>query len=178
MRVFYAVNFSEETSINLKGLQNSLREFVRHGRWAEVENLHMTLHFVGEIDPAELPLFKEALEKAAAAVQPLSVRFTSYGSFRQGKQDLIYVKTKNSGDMLQTAADKLKEQLQRGDMKPFVPHITLVRRAETDYRTLKILKKQRFDLPPVEIKSIELMESRKIDSKLTYIPLHSAKLGS
>ncbi len=141
-----------------------------------MDNLHLTLHFVGEAEPDELPIFRKALETAAKAVDPFSIRFTSYGSFRQGKQDLIYIKTKNTADSLETVSDILKEQLKRGDMKSFTPHITLVRRAEMNYSTLKLLKKQRFNLPPFTVNSLELMESRKIDGKLKYIPLHSVSL--
>ena len=176
MRVFYAVNFDDKTASLLRKLQGDLREHVRHGRWATIDNLHLTLHFVGEIEPEELPVFKQALETAARAVQPFTVRFTSYGSFRQGKQDLIYVKTKNTGGSMETLSEVLKEQLKRGDMKSFTPHVTLIRRADLDYGTLKLLKKQRFELPPVNIKSIELMESIKKDGKLTYLPLHSVSL--
>ncbi|MDC7226370.1 MAG: RNA 2',3'-cyclic phosphodiesterase [Spirochaetales bacterium] len=176
MRIFYAVNFDDKTSEMLQKLQNDLREKVIRGRWAALENLHLTLHFVGEIESDELPIFKEALEKAAAAVQRFSIRFTSYGSFRQGKQDLIYIKTKNTGDVMKIMSDILKKELQRGDMKSFTPHVTLVRRGEINYSTLKVLKKQRFELPAVEIKSVELMESRKINGRLTYTTLHSVSL--
>ena len=176
MKIFYAVNFDKETATQLQKLQDDLKEHVRAGRWATNENLHLTLHFIGEIDKNELPVYKKALEQTAEAAEPFSLRFTSYGSFRQGTQDLLYVKTKNTGDMLQMMAGMLKNQLKTGDMDPFKPHITLVRRTEMSHETLKVLKKIRFNLPPLEITSIELMESRKIDGKLTYIPLHSAKL--
>ena len=177
MRIFYAVNFDSATASMLQKIQDDLREHVRRGRWATLENLHLTLHFVGESSNEDLPELKAALETAAAAVNPFNIRFTSYGSFRQGKQDLVYAKTKNTGDSLQIISDILKEQLQRGDMKSFTPHVTLVRRAELNYGTLKVLKKQRFDFPLIEVKSIELMESRKTDGKLSYHTLHSAKLG-
>lgn len=176
MRIFYAVNFDNETSENLLKLQEDLKGHVRSGRWARDENLHMTLHFIGEIDKEELHIYKNALDEAAAAAEPFSVRFTSYGSFRQGTQDLIYVKTKNTGDMLQIISGFLKNSLKTGDTKPLKPHITLVRRAEMNHTTLKVLKKMRFNIPPSEIKSIELMESRNVDGELTYTPLYSVKL--
>ncbi|MDC7126556.1 MAG: RNA 2',3'-cyclic phosphodiesterase [Spirochaetales bacterium] len=176
MRLFYAVNFAPELRDTLQSLQDELRINVHHGRWADLENLHITLHFVGEAEESELSMFKEALDIAAEGIKPFNIRFTSYGSFRQGKQDLIYIKTKNSGDSLSLLADGLKNKLKRGDMKSFVPHITMVRRAEIKYQTLKLLKKQRFDLPPVMVKTVELMESKKINGKLSYIPIYSLKL--
>ena len=176
MRVFYAVNFDDGTTAELKKLQDELKTHVRRGRWASLDNLHLTLHFVGDAEEEELPLLKEVLEAAAASIAPLRLRFTSFGSFRQGSEDLIYIKVKNTADMLETAAAVIKDRLGRGDMKQFTPHITLVRRAEMNYRTLKVLKKKRFNLPPVGISSIELMESRKEAGRLIYTPLYSVEL--
>ncbi|MBI9108022.1 MAG: RNA 2',3'-cyclic phosphodiesterase [Spirochaetales bacterium] len=177
MKIFYAVNFDKETSSGLLKLQENLKEHVRAGRWSQDENLHLTLYFIGEINEKDLPIYKKALDQAAETVEPFTIRFTSYGSFRQGVQDLLYVKIKNTGDSLQILSGILKSQLKTGDTEPLKPHITLVRRAEMNHQTLKVLKKMRFDLPPVQIESIELMESRKVEGKLSYIPLHSVKLN-
>ena len=176
MKIFYAVNFDDETMRNLKKLQDNLREKVYRGRWAPPENFHITMHFVGEIEDKELPHFKQALEESVAGMQTFSLRFTSYGSFRRGQQDLIYLKAKYSGDAMLHISEELRRRAGRGDDKPLKPHITLVRRAEMNHKTLKVLKKMRFEIPSVEVKSIELMESRKTESGITYIPLHSVKL--
>jgi 2'-5' RNA ligase len=176
MKIFYAVNFDKETSETLLKLQEDLKGHVRAGRWSRDENLHMTLHFIGEIDESELPTYKKALEETAEAAEPFTMRFTSYGSFRQGTQDLVYVKTKNTGDMLHIISGIIKNLLKIDDTELFKPHITLVRRAEMNHSTLKVLKKKRFSFPPSKITTIELMESRKVDGNLSYIPLHSAKL--
>jgi 2'-5' RNA ligase len=137
----------------------------------------MTIHFVGEIEKTDLPGFKAALDEAAAGIPPFDIRFTSFGSFRQGRQDLIYVKTKHTGDYLQIMAYALKNSLKCGDTKALKPHITMVRRAEMKHSTLKVIKKQRLNLPPVKIKSIELMESVKREGRLVYVPLYSCSLG-
>lgn len=176
MKIFYAVNFDEQTMLNLKTLQDDLRPQVYRGRWAEPENFHITMHFVGEINERELPFFKKALEDSVKGMTPFNLRFTSYGSFRRNLQDLIYVKAKYSGDSMLYIAEALRQNAGRGDDKAMTPHITIVRRAEMNHKTLKVLKKKRFDLPPFEVLSIELMESRKIDGRLTYIPLYSVKL--
>ena len=176
MRIFYAINFNETTMDELKKLQDDLREHVRVGRWAPAENFHITLHFIGEIRESELPFFREVLDRAAGGIEPFSIRFTSFGSFRRGQQDLIYLKAKYSGDSMSLISDNLKKYSGRGDFKPIKPHITLVRRAEMNHSTLKVLKKRRFELPPVQIDSVELMESRKSGEGIHYYPLHSVKL--
>lgn len=176
MKIFYAINFNEQTMQNLKQLQDDLRPQVYRGRWAPPENFHITLHFVGEIVEAELPKFKKVLEDSVKDMEAFTLRFTSYGSFRRGLQDLIYVKLKHSGDTMLYIAEDLRQNAGRGDDTPLKPHITLVRRAEMNHKTLKVVKKKRFALPSVEVNSIELMESRKIDGELTYMTLHSVKL--
>lgn len=177
LRLFYAINFDEKTMQDLKKLQDDLRPQVYRGRWAPPENFHITMHFVGEVEDDELPFFKSALEKSVEGMEEFPLRFTSYGSFRRNLQDLIYVKAKYSGDSMLYISEALRRNAGRGDDKPLKPHITLVRRAEMNHKTLKVLKKMRFSLPPVAVKSVELMESRKVDGTLTYLPLHSIKLG-
>ncbi|HAK46004.1 MAG TPA: RNA 2',3'-cyclic phosphodiesterase [Spirochaeta sp.] len=176
MKIFYAINFDETTMLNLKKVQDDLRDKVYRGRWTEPENFHITMHFVGEIEDKELPFFKQALDKSVEGMDAFNLRFTSYGSFRRGLQDLIYVKAKYSGDSMLHISESLRRNAGRGDDIPLKPHITLVRRAEMNHKTLKVVKKQRFNLPPIEIKSIELMESRKIEGKITYFPLYSVSL--
>ena len=176
MKLFYAVNFDETTMQNLKQLQEDLRPQVYRGRWAPPENFHITMHFVGEVEESELPYFKKALEDSVKEMPPFNLRFTSYGSFRRGLQDLIYVKAKYTGDSMLLISEALRSNAGRGDDTPLKPHITLVRRAEMNHNTLKVLKKKRFELPAIEVNSIELMESRKIDGVLTYISLYSVDL--
>lgn len=176
MKIFYAINFDKQTMQNLKELQDDLRPQVYRGRWAPPENFHITMHFVGEIKDAELEFFKKALDESVKDMESFNLRFTSYGSFRRGLQDLIYVKAKYSGDSILFISEALRQNAGRGDDAPLKPHITLIRRAEMNHKTLKVLKKKRFDLPPIEVKSIELMESKKIEGALTYIPLYSVKL--
>ncbi len=176
MRIFYAVNFDEKTMQELKKLQDGLRPQVYRGRWAPPENFHITMHFIGEIEDNELPFFKTALDKSMEKMEQFTLRFTSYGSFRRNLQDLIYVKAKYSGDSMLLISEALRRNAGRGDDTPLKPHITLCRRAEMNHKTLKVLKKMRFSIPPVTVKSVELMESRKIDGVLTYAPIHSVKL--
>ena len=176
MKIFYAVNFDEQTMLALKKLQDELRPQVYRGRWAPPENFHLTMHFVGEIQENELPHFKKALDDSVKGMEAFNLRFTSYGSFRRGLQDLIYIKVKYSGDSMLLISEELRKNAGRGDDTEMTPHITLVRRAEMNHNTLKVLKKKRFELPAVEISSVELMESRKINGELTYIQLHTAAL--
>lgn len=171
MRLFFAVKPGSSINSQLADLQSSLREHRTRGKYTDLENLHITLHFIGEAEPEQIPEFRAILEKASLIFSVFSVRLSSFGSFRQGKQDLIYAKVKSSRDSLTEISEFIRKNCSVGDFKPMKPHITLVRRGEISYRTLKILKKTRFDLPSEEITSLYLMESRKIDGKLRYLPV-------
>ncbi len=178
MRLFFAVNPGPVIGIQLADLQNSLREHRAQGKYTDIENLHLTLHFIGEAEPGQIPEFKAVLEKAALIFPSFSIRLSSFGSFRQGKEDLIYVKVKSGRDSLTSISDFIRKNCSVGDFKPMKPHITLIRRCRISYSTLKILKKTRFDLPSENITSLYLMESRKVDGKLNYIPIAEVPLKS
>ncbi len=176
MRLFFAVNPGPVINRQLTELQNSLREHHAQGKYTDIVNLHITLHFIGEANPEQIPEFKAVLEKAALLFPAFTIRLSSFGSFRQGKEDLIYAKVKSSRDSLTSISDFIRKNCAVGDFKPMKPHITLIRRCRISYSTLKILKKTRFDLPSENITSLYLMESRKVDGKLKYIPVAEVPL--
>ena len=175
MRLFYAVRFSKDEEKYLIEIQEGLKKTIKSGRWVDIKNCHLTLHFLGDIERRELPFFKEALDSSIRGIKPFNVRFSSLGSFRQKDNYLIYVKTKNTSRSLEEIAKGLKKT-GRGDLKTFVPHITMVRRAVINFSTLKLLKKKRFKFDPIYIDCIHLVESKKIDGKIVYTSVYSSKL--
>lgn len=55
MRTFIAIPLSSEARAQLEELQTRLRSFRADVRWTAVSSIHLTLKFLGEIDPAALP---------------------------------------------------------------------------------------------------------------------------
>lgn len=124
MRCFVAIDMPEELRARLVRLQDELRRAEADVRWVRPETMHLTLRFLGEIDPPSVSRLGEALAAVAAARAPLPLRIEGAGLF----PTVVWVGCR--GDLAPLAA--AVEALARDaglppDAKPFVPHVTIGR---------------------------------------------------
>lgn len=100
-------------------------------RWVPAENRHLTLVFLGRLEPARLASLGEALGPLCAAGRPLSLAFSGGGVFPQGKRaKVVWVGLRPSPRLsrLQSkAADACANLGFRIDRRAFVPHLTVAR---------------------------------------------------
>ena len=125
MRLFIAVNLSDEMRDALIDAQNDLYEAGVRGNFSPEENLHLTLAFIGEYsDPDDIQTALSGLE-----LWPFTITLDRCGSFG----DLWWAGLKAS-PALDAVARRIRRALaEHGipfDKKRFSPHITLIRRAE------------------------------------------------
>ena len=124
MRLFIAINLSEEMKESLMDIQDSMRAFGIRGNATEPENMHLTLAFIGEYDDPDY--VKRVVE--SVEIRPFEIRLSGIGAFR----DLWWVGTENCAPLL-AVARRLRRALAEADIpfdrKKFSPHITIIRRA-------------------------------------------------
>lgn len=132
MRTFVAFEISNSLKERLADLQARLRKFVPNLKFTLPHQLHLTLKFLGEIEEAELPDLKSALESIAARHKPFDLHPKHLGTF--GRPTNITVLwlglTDPSNGLHQLHAD-LEFALSRlghpPEERPFKPHLTLAR---------------------------------------------------
>lgn len=127
MRLFIAIRLSDEILSGLAEIQSFLRNRGVSGNFTKLENLHLTLAFIGEYADPENVL--EAMRGVPFA--PFSIRLKGFGSFG----DLYWCGIgENNG--LSAYVKRLRRALAESgipfDRKKFSPHITLIRRASFD----------------------------------------------
>jgi RNA 2',3'-cyclic 3'-phosphodiesterase len=98
-------------------------------RWVPAENYHMTLRFIGEVQPPRA----EEIDLAMAALRgrAFSLTLAGMGTFAKGGRDTqlwVGVERNQQLDHLQS---KIDNALQRAGLEPerrrFTPHVTLAR---------------------------------------------------
>ena len=129
MRLFVAIQMNNAIRDVLASVQSYLQKRGVRGNYTRLENLHLTLAFIGEYaDPEGVP---ETLR--SIPFEPFSLRIEGFGSFG----DLYWCGISES-DSLLTYVRRLRRALAENgipfDRKKFTPHITLIRRAEFDRR--------------------------------------------
>jgi RNA 2',3'-cyclic 3'-phosphodiesterase len=97
-------------------------------RWAEPDAWHLTLAFLGSVDPDDVPAIAAAVRRAAAAHEPTEVVTGRLGAFhRPGSARVLWYGVADADGRLAALAGDLADALALPDDGPFRPHVTLAR---------------------------------------------------
>src|SRR5579883_2644607 len=157
-RVFCAVALPEETKRAIGDYVAQLKraDAARYWRFSPVENLHLTLKFIGEIPPARVDALREATARAVEGSTSFRLRVGGLGAFppRTARPRVLWLgleepDTTDANDPTPALARlqrKLEDECQRfgfaREAKTFHPHLTLARarhagRGESQPRALR-----------------------------------------
>ena len=122
MRLFIAIQLSEEMKDTLQTMQSELRSLGVHGNFTKRDNLHLTLAFIGEYDDAENVL----AVINSTELRPFTMKLSGAGTFHK----LWWVGIDGKA-ALTAYTRRLRKALDEAgipyDNKRFRPHITLIR---------------------------------------------------
>jgi 2'-5' RNA ligase len=143
-------------------------------KWVPPENYHLTLRFIGEIEPWRA----EEVDTALAAIRAprFELALAGIGTFEKaGRIQSLYVPAERS-ETLTRLQGKVENALQRIGLEPerkrFAPHVTLARtdKAETHKLISFVQTHALFRIPPVGIEHFTLFSSRLGKEAAHYIP--------
>jgi 2'-5' RNA ligase len=164
MRLFIAINFSPQTRSKIALVQNNLKAKSIKGNFTRIENIHLTLAFLGEIEPLEVENLINIIK--TIKFDPFELEIDELGTFGRA---LWYCSVKQSHPLktLQSNLNKLlKDNNFPTDDRPYKPHITIARNLILNDQIFKP-----FELIKERVTALSLMESIRINGKLTYIEL-------
>ena len=132
MRCFVAVLLPDGVRAGLAAVCDELRGQTRGLAWVRPENLHLTLRFLGEVEPVTLERVREAVTAAATAVPPFKVSLGGLGGVPAGAAPRdLWASVGTGADGLVALQAALEAGLvARGlpaETRPFHPHVTLAR---------------------------------------------------
>ena len=129
MRLFIAIQLSNGIRNSLSAVQMYLRDHGVRGNYTKLENLHLTLAFIGEYSDPDFVL--EVIH--SVPFTPFPLRIEGFGNFG----DLYWCGIGGNDDLLSYVKRLRRALAESGvpfDRKKFSPHITLIRKAEYDRR--------------------------------------------
>lgn len=180
MRVFFAIEFEDLMKEQLFKIQQIVRKECTAGNFTQKNNFHLTLRFIGEQTPAQVEKLRAVLQETAAGGSPFQLHLGSFGAFTRGSKKILWMGVNKSSnlDLLQQKLEEiLAENGYEREERPFRPHITLGREVRMvpgdsfmDDTCLKL------ENPLIRVTRISLMESKRIDNVLCYVPLLKAEL--
>ncbi|MBD3246859.1 MAG: RNA 2',3'-cyclic phosphodiesterase [Candidatus Omnitrophica bacterium] len=130
MRMFIAVPLPEEVIRSIETVQEKCRPFDLHMKWVRPENCHITVKFLGEVDPDHIETFSGALQELAPKTAPFDVVFSELGFFPRPRRPRVFILNAPQAEKLTRFADALESRLRTVSPprdKCFRAHITLGR---------------------------------------------------
>ncbi len=133
-RTFIAIALSPEALASLADYTRQLRARPEGQacRWADLDTVHLTLRFLGDVDAARLYQVYKASDQAARQGAPFSLDITGLGCFPNTRQPrIVWAGVGQGSNNLETLARDLERKVQsigfEPERRPYHPHITLGR---------------------------------------------------
>lgn len=171
MRLFFAINFTNETRSQLLTLRNSLRSRAESGNFSAPENLHLTLAFLGECNAGLTAAAKTALSNIH--FEPFDILIDRMGRFKRSGGDIWWAGLCESKPLLKLQRDLTDRLTDAGFVfrqTAYHPHITLGREVVTAAKPCNI------EPYGETVRTVELMKSERIGGKLRYSAVAHAKM--
>lgn len=123
-RLFTALEIPRDAALSLSLLRGGLPG----ARWIDVENYHITLRFIGDVEGHVADEIANALDRVRRP--SFAVALSGVGAFGSKKPHSVYAGVSASPDLaaLQAEIERICQRLGLpADARKFVPHVTLAR---------------------------------------------------
>jgi RNA 2',3'-cyclic 3'-phosphodiesterase len=176
MRLFIAIELPDDVK---KGL-GRLRVDVPGARWVPVDQIHLTLAFLGEVEEADLGRLNEELARIHVPI--FQLRFSGTGCFPDRRRPrVLWIGLEPEPRLIQLAAQICEAVLACGisqEERPFSPHITLARlKIPAPSETGAFLDQNRkLEIPALRVRQFALFQSRLTPQGAQHIPVRKFPL--
>jgi len=189
VRAFIAVELSPDIK---KGLEQVSAELKRRlpgtaVRWVPVENIHITLKFLGDVSMANIDMLKKILDSVAALHRSFEISVGGIGAFPKLHQPrVVWVGMEAPSELLAIQHGLEVETARLGyapEDRPFSPHLTLGRVSRNAsggeiHRISETLSTYKVGfLGVTRVQALYLFRSDLDPSGAVYSRMHSARLG-
>src|SRR5579875_2513407 len=134
IRTFIAVSLPSGERDALAALESRFAAHRSIVRWVKSDLLHITIRFLGDVDPARLAFVEAAAREAAAQVGPFFLQLDGMGAFPNVRvPSVVWAGLKDNAerrklvDLVEITNRLLADRGFPPENRPFRPHITLAR---------------------------------------------------
>jgi 2'-5' RNA ligase len=132
MRSFVAIEIDEATRQRLGEVRQKDWIRGRAARWVNTGNMHLTLKFLGEIPPADIPDVTRAVQIASGGIRRFYFETRGLGFFPDARRPRVFwAGIRDSEGALAALHGRLQEELFKVgfemETRAFHPHLTLAR---------------------------------------------------
>jgi 2'-5' RNA ligase len=131
VRAFLAIPLPQQLTTAIKTVQEHLQAQIPDARWVRPQNLHLTLHFFGEVEQETLEKVKVSVLSVKGCQRPFPVEVKGLGAFPHLHRPRIIWLDLEPKDQLRQLYASCRERLQQAgvatESRPYSPHLTIGR---------------------------------------------------
>ena len=186
MRLFVAINLPPEVRQDLWEAAEPLRSGGYPIRWVGPEAIHLTLKFLGEVDAEREPEITAAIGGATQGTRRFMLPIEGFGAFPSAGHPRVVWAGCEGVPPLELLQHRLEQEMERVGFaiegRPFHPHLTLGRvkrhARPGELRDFGAVLEPLTYANEVEVRSVDLMQSKLSGEGATYTVRHEAELES
>lgn len=188
-RCFIAIEPPDEAIDALWNLREELRDELGETafRWVSRPHLHITLHFLGDVDSERIDTLSGAMNAACASCERFVLDATCVGCFPNNRRARVvwagFADTSTASELHRQLADELRARDFPVEDRAFTPHVTLARARRharpRDIRTVgeRLQERSSESICRFEVASSTLIRSQLRREGPVYTALHRTSLG-
>jgi len=133
IRCFIAIKLPQEIRTQIESYIDDLNRYTKMVRWVKPDNLHLTIKFLGEIEPEKVEQIKSTLERVKGFTSPFDLQIIESGCFPGRKRPRVFWLgfDKSGVTYLSEIQSWLEDQLNQvgfeKENRKFLPHLTIGR---------------------------------------------------
>jgi 2'-5' RNA ligase len=165
LRAFIAVEVNDSDVLrNIQKVQRKLQAIRARLKFVDPENLHFTLHFLGNVHTDQVAVLEEILRDVQG--EPFDVGLFGLGSFRPQRPRVIWVGCTTGAESLVQHQKYLGTQLRKTgfsiEKRRYSPHLTIARVKSGEHREElmeQVKSHSNHDFGKFQVKAIKLKKS-------------------
>ncbi len=164
LRLFLAIQINQEVINKIEQFVKPIQKEFPKLKWVAIQNIHITLKFLGNVEITKIHLLKKSLENIKIPSFNLMIKNT--GCFpNSSKPRVLWIGVENPDNNLKSLYNQIETTLQAlnypKESKPFEPHLTLARIKDNPHKSFSdiITRHQSVYLGESTVNHFDLMES-------------------
>jgi 2'-5' RNA ligase len=176
VRAFLAIPLPRQLQESIRFIQTELQASISQARWTRPENLHLTLHFFGELEQETLEKLKVSVLSVKGCQRPFQLEVKGLGAFpNPHRPRVIWLGLESRGQLEQLYRATGRCVHQAGlttDSRPYSPHLTIARLRGDKFSLTELFSSmQQKRIEPVTVDRFVLYESHLRPEGAQHIPL-------
>lgn len=185
IRLFLAIDIPSHIRETLTEVQNRFKSLELNIAWGKPANIHLTLKFLGNTDPKQLPEIRNRMKILTPAKPSFAVSLKGMGVFpKTDKPRILWVGIQEFENNLGPLYTIISEEMAKigfpAEDRKFNPHLTIGRIKSSKGKsrlTYAIRENEDLRSEPFEVSSVNLYKSQLTPKGAVYTVLEEFKLG-